>query len=76
MAVGETGNEIMLRALALGARGLSQSGTRPGAEYESLISRPHRAYGNEEQLIQPKLECVVTPGNVILATLFITAILT
>lgn len=66
---GETGNEIMLRAPALCARSLSQSGTRPGAEYESLISRPHRAYGNEEGLIRCKLECVATPDNVILATL-------
>lgn len=63
MAVGETGNEIMLRALALRARSLSQSGTRPGAEYESLISWPHRAYGNEDQFIQCKLECAAVPGN-------------
>lgn len=49
---GETGNEIMLRALAVCARSLSKSGTRPGGEYQSLISRPHRAYGNEEQFIQ------------------------
>ncbi len=46
---GETGNEIMLRALAVCAQSLSKSGARPGGEYQSLISRPRRAYGNEEQ---------------------------
>lgn len=34
------------------ARSLSKSGARPGGEYESLISRPRWAYGNEEQFIQ------------------------
>lgn len=76
VVVGKTGNEITLRALALCARSLSQSGTRPGDEYESLISWPHRAYGNEEQFIQCKLECVATPGNVLLSTLFISVVLT
>lgn len=45
---GETGNEIMLRALAVGTEGLSKSGARPGGEYQSLISKPCWAYGNEE----------------------------
>lgn len=76
VAVGETGNEIVRRALALCERSLSQSGTRPGAEYESLISRPHRAYGNEKGLIQRKPEFVATPGNVISAALFIALVLT
>lgn len=49
---GETGNEIMLRALAVCAQSLSKSGARPGGEYQSLISRTHWAYGNEEQFIQ------------------------
>lgn len=65
VAVGETGNEIMLRALALRTQSLSQSRTRLGTEYESLISWPHRAYGNEEQLLQCKLECVATPDNMV-----------
>lgn len=37
---GETGNEIMLRALAVCAWSLSKSRARPGGEYKSLISRP------------------------------------
>lgn len=44
---GETGNEIMLRALAMCAEGLSKSRAGPGGEYQSLISQPCRAYGNE-----------------------------
>lgn len=40
-----------------------------------LLAGPHRAYGNEEGLIQCKLGCVATPGNVMLATLLIAAIL-
>lgn len=45
---GETGNEIMLRALAACVEGLSKSGARPGEEYQSLINQPRRAYGNED----------------------------
>lgn len=52
---GETGNEIMLRALAVCAKSLSKSGARPGEEYQSLISWPCWAYGNEEQFIQCKV---------------------
>lgn len=50
--VWETGNEIMLRAPAVCAHSLSKSGARPRREYQSLISRPHKAYGNEEKFIQ------------------------
>lgn len=49
---GETGNEIMLRALAVCAKSLSESRARPRGEYQSLISRPRWVYGNEEQFIQ------------------------
>lgn len=49
---GETGNEIMLRALAVCARGLSKSRPGAGGEYQSLISQPCLVYGNEEQFIQ------------------------
>lgn len=50
--VWETGNEIMLRAPAVCVHSLSKSGARPRREYQSLISRPHKAYGNEEKFIQ------------------------
>lgn len=45
---GETGNEIMLRVLAVCVEGLSKSRAGPGAEYQSLISQPCWAYRNEE----------------------------
>lgn len=37
--VGETGNKIMLRALAVCTEGLSKSNARPGEEYQSRISQ-------------------------------------
>lgn len=49
---GETGNEIMLGALAVCARSLSKSRARSGQEYQSHISWPRWAYGNEECLFQ------------------------
>lgn len=49
---GGTGNEIMLRDLAACAQSLSKSRAKPRGEYQSLISRPHWAYWNEEQFIQ------------------------
>lgn len=43
----QTGNEIMLRARGVRARGLWKSRAGPGGEYQSLIRRPRWAYGNE-----------------------------
>lgn len=45
---GETGNEIMLRAQAVCAEGLSKSRAGPGGEYQSLIRQARWAYENEE----------------------------
>ncbi len=47
---GETGNEIMLGALAVCAWSLSKSRAEAGQEYQSHISWPRWAYGNEEYL--------------------------
>lgn len=60
---GETGNEITLRALAVCAQSLSKSRARPGGEYQSLISQPSGAYGNEETV--DSVQCIKARWNLL-----------
>lgn len=60
---GETGNEITLRALAVCAQSLSKSRARPGGEYQSLISQPWGAYGNEETV--DSVQCIKARWNLL-----------